>query len=399
MSQRRGEEKRLVSEHSVLAETFVPEELRRINHFPVTVSLFAGQRVDGASIVGPKGLIVPFVPVCYCNGTDSKQVFMGEPLHTFPIPRTVPPNLYYAIQHRLEKLEQSPSSVLDASLGEHGNGSSNQAASTSLTSLDDVNCLEEYVKVWESILDMERTAVLLKYERFSQYSKTMKIQTAAENPTGINTSVAVQHAQPMSLVKIEIHGIADASPSIMIGDIVLLRPMQPLSLPFPNQPSRPLEKLSWSSASNVVEIHSTVQQVLRGFGLRKDAIRIAWLGSSDYAMILYSMKAFSRIPESYNVRFIPSSVQHERCLTALDWLLSCFREHSQTAMIEFLFPTKAPADIISADHTEVLDVVHAKQLNHKQLSFVKLMLSRSLQPSKGPIRGPLVLTGPAGTGM
>jgi hypothetical protein len=390
---------RHVSEHSVLAETFVPEDLRRINYMPVAVGLVAGQKVD-ASIFGPKGLIVPFVPVCYCNGTDSKRVFMGEPLHTFPISRTVPSNLYFAIQHRLDKLVPSQTSFRDAASREQGRDFSDHTATiTSLTRVDEMNSLEEYVKFWESVLELERTDVLLKYERFSQYSKTIIIQTAAEKSMGINPSVGAQHSQSTAMATIEIQGIADASPSIMIGDIVLLRPMQPLSLPFPNQPSRRLDKLAWSPASTVVEIHSTVQQLQRGFGRRTDAVRISWLDTHDSAMVSYSMKALSGIPERYNVRFVPSAMRHERCLTALDWLLMCFQERSCSTVIEFLFPTSAPTDVISVDHTELLEDIQFKQLNHKQLSFIKMMLARSLHPSKGPIRGPLILTGPAGTGM
>lgn len=396
MSQRNGGGR--VSEYSVLAETFVPENLRRINHFPATVILFAGQPID-PSAVGPKGLIVPFVPICYCNGPDSKQVFMGESLHIFPVPRDVPPNLYYAIDHRNERLHSTSSMLNDTTIQDVGEAENlpirNLAAS--LSSLDNMENLEEYVKVWESVLDLERSDVLLKYERFSQYSKAIVLQAATEQPDESTSSTVVQHSA--SVATIEIQGIADASPPLMIGDLVLLRPMQPISLPFPNQPHRPLEMLAWSAASNVVEIHSTVLQVHRGVGKRKDYVRVSWLNSYDAVMLSYSMKALGRISECFNVRFVPSVIRHERCLTALDWLVTVgTRISSISSMIEFLFPTAAPSNVLSLDPTIALDGVHFKELNHTQSSFVKMVLARALQPSIDSIRGPLILTGPAGTG-
>jgi hypothetical protein len=405
MSKRNGRQSENISEESVLAENFVPEHLRRINQWHVTAPMFASRR-DTISSFGPNGLVVPFVPICYCDGVDTKRVFMGEHLHCFPVHRTIQSSLYFAIQHRADLLSKGPTSNGDATESETVKESIEQEQHPphSVKTMDIVSGLDEYVQIWESILELERFDVLLKYERFSQYSKTIT-HIVPEERFKARTDRIENGAPPDDkphdsvVAKIEIQGIADVSPPLMIGDIVLVRPMQPLSLPVPNQRHQSsLANFQWSQPTFVVEIQCNVLQVQRGIGDKKDTVRISWLRRFEAEMIAYSIKSINRIPERFNIRFVPSAMVHR-----LDWLMGCFHDRpASSAVFEFLFPTAAPSDfsVLSPEETSLDGILaHSKQLNNIQSSFVKMVLTRTLQPSNGPIRGPMVLTGPAGTGM
>jgi hypothetical protein len=440
-------QKNQLSVHSVLAENFIPKHLLRINELPITVPPFIADRNNSTSVSVPKGLLVPFVPICYCkdknddddmDGSNRSQAFTNDfPLHHFPIRENVTNDLYYAIQYRMNKFSNHHA-LSNAPTMTSTNGTTTDNAvkpeqqHQQLSSVDTISKLDLYVHTWEKILEMERADVLLKYERFSQYSKLIRFQSTPNNDSngssGNNSNTrsgeepnnksvlakssdlkAKQYSTSVGLI--EIKGIADASPNLIIGDIVLIRPMYAISLPLPNQPMHvPLMNLIWTPPNQVVEIQAKIMDVQRGFGGRtNDSVRISWLDSYESSILLYSIKKMKfqnggRMEETFNVRFVPSNTTYQRCLTALDWLLESYyhnnNESLQLVAMELLYPTVAPTDlkIVVPSSTTDTSFVHSDELNNKQLSFVRMVLARTQQPSMGHIRGPLVLTGPAGTG-
>ena len=308
--------------------------------------------------------------------------------------------------------------------------------------------------------------------------------------------------------------------------------MHPISLPYPtphHPHQQPLANLSWTPPQNNIEIQTTILNVQRSQRSTNmvDTVHISWCHPYESAMILYSIQHSSpstapsttpnRRPSyhpqsnhhslshnnssssnsseaNFNIRFVPSNTNYQRCCTALDWLRDSFvkknshannandnRRNNETkmndydsnsnysyysmtdddddddeeshilinrqdendddkdnksnkterkldanmsssasAIMELLYPTTAPSDIIisapdpspltfptppMSDPVDSIDssinsTLHhmKKDLNHKQMSFVRMVQTRTQQPSYGSIRGPLILTGPAGTG-
>jgi hypothetical protein len=255
------------------------------------------------------------------------------------------------------------------------------------------------------------------YERYSQYEHELMTQvtlgrrfeldhdstttppsTSTRFPT---TATPSTQFQADNVANWRVPGIADAGPSIQPGDLCLIRPMVPLSLPLPHrQKSKPYKKL-WSEAIHYVEIQATVVSVQRGLGvtpnaagvITPDSVTTTWLDKAtqkDFHM--------THRTKQYNVRFIPSSKHYSRCQTALDWCASLPPDMAMS----LLFPNKAPLLPTSqtAVHLEDTSLCNDKDsLNLAQLQFVDMVLRRS-QHVHAPdnIRPPMILTGPAGTG-
>lgn len=140
----------------------------------------------------------------------------------------------------------------------------------------------------------------------------------------------------------------------------------------------------------------------------KDQVIIAWglnHRQTSHLESNHSLSAHSKIETSgfhikFNIRFIPSAVPLERCLTALDWLTSVSRRHP-LALSDVLFPVKAPevkpltpqqVHRMKQDDSEV-----NKPLNELQSSFVKMVGARTRDPEFNTVRPPMILTGPAGS--
>ena len=89
----------------------------------------------------------------------------------------------------------------------------------------------------------------------------------------------------------------------------------------------------------------------------------------------------------------------ERSLTALDWLEnSSTFQRKELEMI--LFPVSAPVVKPLTQEQMWLKISDGDgdQLNELQSSFVRMVRARTLDPSFGSTRPPMILTGPAGTG-
>mmetsp|Transcript_6413 Transcript_6413/g.6969 ORF Transcript_6413/g.6969 Transcript_6413/m.6969 type:complete len:666 (+) Transcript_6413:3-2000(+) len=118
----------------------------------------------------------------------------------------------------------------------------------------------------------------------------------------------------------------------------------------------------------------------------KDTIEFVWVPTKFQKELKLSY------PESlYNVRILPSTTLQERCLTALAWVSSL----PQNVAKQLLFPDESP---VVPENDEASKLSNDWELNAKQESFVKIVCSRTLVPSRDIVRSPMILSGPAGTG-
>jgi hypothetical protein len=394
-----------LSEHSVLAVNFIPEHLRCVNEWDVTTPLPAADTGEQTASAGPKGLPVPFVPICYCQGNNVNPS-TALPLHAYAF-RTVPRDLYYAVKYRAGKLQPAVENET----------SSARLPPPNLPSVDNISSLNDYRSTWESILEAEWEEVLRRYENYSQYAKSIDIHSTSLQMPHQDTSKSSVGATLNASIKV--NGIADASPPLMIGDTVLIRPMHLISLPLNFQSPRALTNgLHWSPPIHVAEVQAKILSVQRGSSSTgtmskknaSDKVVLSWLNRESSSILLHSLetaandtqrsnRAAKRPASHFNVRFVPAITRHERCLTALDWLVETYKKHPQAAM-DLLFPVTAPAFVLSsAGELASNDILaQTKQLNDKQSSFVSIVIGRTQDPSMDQIRGPIILTGPAGTG-
>lgn len=388
-----------------MAANFVPELLRRVNEWHVAARLTAvTANNDAGAATVPKRLLVPFVPVCHCRGTT--QISANQPLHVFPI-RAIPSDLYFAVQNRAALIR--PDVVAEPPLAAT-NGEKARAPPTprpaSLPSVDSISSLDDYRSAWGEILALERNEVLLRYENYSQYAKPVRVQASDHPRRAAQGAQSASDGGTLCQAIIDVQGVADASPPLTIGDIVLVRPMDYVSLPLPplHHPPRPVALLKgahWSPPIGA-EVTATVLSVQRGSP--SDKVIMSWLNKFESDVLLQALqyaakgKGYDSRTFSFNVRFVPAAARHERCLTALDWFGETYKENPRAAM-ELLFPVTAPAISFPASELALNDILaHSKNLNDKQCSFVSMALARTQYPSTDEVRPPMVLTGPAGTG-
>ena len=205
---------------------------------------------------------------------------------------------------------------------------------------------------WEAILRQEYRERLRLYERLTQYQAILIV-------SGHECSI-------------EIPGIGDTP--VQIGDSVLIRPTIPL--PMPSEQTR-----LWLPVT--VDVHCRVKRIRRHKDrhiLYSDWLDPTW--NETWRRSVLSIKDQSAL--RYTVRIIPHQETLSRCLTALDWM-------SRQKSLEWLFPTEAPqVPLVSEMDTE--------GLNYKQSEFLHMVMGRTLHPELEKVRGPMILTGPAGTG-
>lgn len=197
--------------------------------------------------------------------------------------------------------------------------------------------------------------------------------------------------------KIDAPGIADAMPPIYAGDLVLLRPLRNIAWVKPSRrrpngrrpkPHKANGKYEWTERIFALEIQSQVTNVRRAY---PDKIDFSWVQppTKDELVTTYP-------EQQYNVRVVPSTIYHERCLTALQWISTL----PANIVNQLLFPDEAPA--VPHDGGDEGDeeslIRRLGDLNSKQEMFVRLVRARTIQQSVDIIRSPIILTGPAGTG-
>jgi hypothetical protein len=254
-----------------------------------------------------------------------------------------------------------------------------------IVDLDETSSIPEYSKMFAHSLQLEYEEHLRLYELYSLYHVNMRLIDECPHPKNrgsFNTNVH-------KLAQLFIDGIADARPTLQIGDIVLLRPISALGQVH-------------------LEIESRIVRVVRGHKQHadaqiKDQVIITWgltpEQMSELSLINFDSTRIKFGSIKFNVRFIPSSAQLERCLTALDWLNHVSKRFPR-AMDDVLFPVKAPEvkplSIQQAQRMKQDDSDMEKPLNELQSSFVKMVGARTRDPEFNTIRPPMILTGPAG---
>lgn len=480
-----------MKESSVLAKKYVPNNLREVNHWPLTNPFVAITPAEAPRRVSapapPRPVLVPPVP---CQCLDGVVAVPKPSAAATPAPTQRSHVVCAPFRHILPN---------DNYYGVHWAG--RKPSVIQIVKADDISDLKRYCFVWEFILNKEREEVLLRYENYSHYAVSLKISNLA----------SVRHhdddgehgpGQRCLQATFSCHGIADANPPLMIGDTVLIRPLHRLSLPLmykhefppPKMPPPPVEppklqplpvpatpaqkrlhtlrkkefsdyhkaldmhlrdqdyaqktvvrqherqqaqlqlldsimqtweqehptkqqtirqildSLQWSPPERVVEIQSKILLLSRSLNPtanngRKghaDQVIFSWLDNMTANILSYTSSAAAKAninhAELYNIRFVPSKVGMKRFLTALDWLAESFADAPGKAM-ELLFPVSAPNVPISSSEALANDILaRSYKLNDRQAEFVSMVLGRTKRPSMNEIRGPMICTGPAGTG-
>ena len=254
------------------------------------------------------------------------------------------------------------------------------------TDLDETTSIQEYSSTFRSAIRSEHEGLMRLFEKYTLFKQRLTKAGGDEKRANI-----------------EVEGISDARPSLQIGDIVLLRPHQPLIGRITN----------WAGTMEFskynIEIETRVLSVKRGKRNNvPDQVTIAWDLNIDQ---IDALKDHAWVRE-YAIRFVPSSTVIDRSLTALDWL-EAVAATDQATMQAILFPVEAPVVkpltpedrqvTVSApsmpNYSMQVDTADLrKTLNDLQADFVRMVRARTMDPSFGMVRPPMILTGPAGTG-
>lgn len=319
-----------MNDSAILAKQFVPSRLKSVNCALPNHNIFAP--VIPTLVEDIRELQRKLQPLSECKCSSSK--------HNLSAPFVV-----LNLEATFALASQGPSTTSEPKHDE-------------IKSVDNVSNIHEYLHTFKALLQLERHEVLRLFERYSQYAVRIRAKSAFQ-------------------ARILAPGIANAKPSIYAGDIALIRPLRNVSLRMPNG--------EWSDPVFALQFHAMVVDVTRK---NKGTIEVTWIPTELQNDM---MQAY---PEnSYNVRIIPATTLHERCLTALAWLSTVPEDVTNN----LLLPNEAPAVPVFDD--DRLRMEHlSKLLNYQQRLFVRLVQTRTLRPSTGPIRTPMILTGPAGTG-
>jgi hypothetical protein len=357
---------------------------------------FGNQPKSNERFWGAVSFLPQTVPSSFLSGEEGQsksQTSAANTVISFPN-RFLYPDIHFAVKQRtLEQeraaLKQGKESHAAKNDGVVENNDDQDTKSTEVSEetkasevteepkeVDDPKKIEnlgDYLSHWEETINTERKELLYRYEKFSQY--TVMVHTPKDNPA--------------HRAWITVPGIADATPPLQTGDVVLVRPLRLLSLPtmmngYPY----------WSLPHHVVEIRAIVVAVNRRRS-KKDSVEVTWLDDAQNAILMQAMGITSPLVSGpYNVRFVPSAKPQHRSLTALDWIGETFRTDG-AAFMNIMYPKEAPNIPL---HTVSNLVTIETNLNERQTEFVNMVVSRTMSPSTTSVRGPMVLTGPAGTG-
>lgn len=314
---------------SLLAPAYVPLDLRRVNCQGVASVIKAKER--------PR--LLPHIQKVYESSVITNHHCACRVSH-----EQRPP------WNRIQKVPFEP----HFALGSEGKNRASPTFAKVFKSIDKVHGRNDYINTTRNLLREEHEETLVLYERYSQYNCIVKV-TSGPTTRGL----------------VNAHGIFNAQPPLKSGDIVLLRPQRAVRISSTKRRA-PVE---W------VEIQAKVVQTIRGKGKAQDKVLFTWLNPVHTALLAN---------ERFTVRFLPSTIEYERSLSALDWINTLHPDAAKN----LLFPTEAPQ---LPSYSPIKDEL-TKDLNEKQSSFVKMVLTRTVYPSMQKVRPPLILTGPAGTG-
>jgi hypothetical protein len=327
--------KKNVTPKAIMAKAYVPQKVQAINFWPVR-RYFKARPIPDMFQETERiyNELLRDAPQCVCSSKHP----CGPPWNNGEVPQ-VSFDPYFALRPEMA-LRRSTNSQ------------------QTFQKLESVHGKDEYLSVLHMLLTEEFEEKMFLYERYTQFGIRASHQTTA-------------HGTPQAMLTIP--GIHNARPHVESGDKVLLRP----------------EGLRHDQTH---ELHVQVVRTIRGSLNKKgeessdDRVVITWLRSQDanYYKLLKSNGTFA-------VRFLPSTKDLQRSLTALQWIQNL---NSQVAR-ELLFPTQTPKVPLQYDPEEDTS---DRDLNEKQSSFVNMVLARTRSPSRDKVRPPMVLTGPAGTG-
>eukprot|EP00978_Attheya_sp_CCMP212_P026088 scaffold85134_cov51-Attheya_sp.AAC.2 len=245
---------------------------------------------------------------------------------------------------------------------------------TALPPVDNTSDIRTYRATFEILLREERKEVLLLYERYSLYNRKLEYGAHLRKTWEERFWTTID-------------GIADAKPSVQVGDFLLMRPVNYVK--FPRNWQNPYQNHATSeSLPHLVEIQSQITTVMRSPN-GKDRVQAFWIFKPLNKLL---KKNYNLEKGRFHLRIVPNPKSLVRCLTALDWLSTLQPDFA----MELLFPTKAP--IIPASSTKYEETDEIKQLNRMQACFVRMALQRTDHSEYKQVRAPIVLTGPAGTG-
>ena len=370
--QQQQQQRHELDESSVLAMDFVPPHLKSINSKLPTWILPGEQLLltMDAQIAELPNSLFPQTP-CVCRASSPTCE-----IHSSTAPRTphavdLEYEYRYAVSKELQEIEKnlSPPALVDSIVG-----------------------MSDYQSTFAKLLALERHKLLLLHERFSLYNTLVSVHpgTTLQDNCAKHEMKTKEKQSPYLSASVAFPGIADARPALLAGDIVLLRPMRPLSLYIRAMTYQRTNGLDLVSA----EIQCQVRLVVRapskharnGNNVISDKAIITWLPQQ-----VHDSLAFSYPEGQFNVRIVPSPVYYQACMTALDWL----KNFPSGVSSQLLYPMEVPV-LPHYDDKKIQTPGYA-QLNDKQKDFVKMACARTVHPSE-QIRPPMVLSGPAGTG-
>lgn len=356
-----------LSATSVLQDKFVPQHLKQLNLQRTSLQWDASKLHNIEPIISLIAKeFIPAVP-CTCGlkrtagdlrSSGGNDGLNGHRELYSPIPpNPIQPDLRFALNlHFAHKPAVLPN----------------------VADLDETDSIQEYVDTFRHTMKIEYEEKMRLYEHYSLYKHQIR-------PMTNNT------------VRIFMQGILDATPSLSISDIVLLRPIYPIAIP---QYSYGAYGRHLTHVQNTLEIHSRIVETIRGKNDQPDSIVISWELDAQQKDLLKDPQ-FER---HYNIRFVPNASVPQKCSTALDWLQSLT---SSSSVKELLFPVYAPivkplgheqmsCDMSTLSASGNSDV--SKPLNEAQESFLRMIRGRTLDPAFESTRPACILTGPAGTG-
>ena len=408
-----------LDETTVLANRFIPASLKALNQAPTSYTLVAGRIPTlAAQIERLYEDIIPRGIECACegvvatsDGTKKKRphAYDQGSMVTMMV-RKMREELRYAL-FSYEPL----SKVLETGITKKRKGVATYSPYAGIISTKRTRTLIEietkdledasaYHDKYEGLLIFERDEILRLYEHLSQYRVQVQVSPSGGRSGGSAASTFL-------FARIVMPGIADVQPSLSVGDICLVRPVEPLQLMAHLQvPSQwqggkmMFDQSRQAYVPNPVEIQCLVLRIVRGRGGNSDEVVITWLSAEDDSVLQRSWLRYPPERHLYNVRFVPDARPMERCLTALDWaarlpdsvvdsLILARKEEAQLALPKYKDGHK---------HSEAADGkcidIGQYSLNEKQHAFVSMCISRAIHPSFNCIREPMLLTGPAGVG-
>lgn len=352
-----GQMNKPLSPKSALCDKFVPKHLNAINLAPVHERWILHDNEGASNGIGSPGFTMESAIASIAHNFIPAVPFdlpTYDPRYYLPAPHHIlPPQLKFGVR---ETTSASPTNRWRPYMAD----------------LDETSSIKEYAATFRSALRLEHEELMRMYEKYSLFQWPLR-----------------RHVDDEKKAVIHVAGAADARPSLQVSDVVLLRPVQPLT-----------KMARFGAIQHTIEIESRILSLVRGKSNLPDQVIISWDLNPQQVHALND-RGFRR---TYAIRFIPSSMFIESSLTALNWI-EYLPKVQQEELETFLFPVAAP--IVKPLSPEQMKLpaegtdssLHPERpLNELQSSFVRMVRARSLDPSFETTRPPMILTGPAGTG-